>query len=133
MSFGMFDYSSELDEIVEEDPTSVDTLKKLQGKIGEAALPSFVIEYVEAVTKDGEESLAIHTATSIAGQQTADQATISRKKGFMGTSQLETQRFPQAVNHFKIFFNTKNKARLYLKFKGVQFVENLKEAVPQGT
>jgi hypothetical protein len=50
----------------------------------------------------------------------------------MGTNQLEPKKFPNAVRHFKIFHNDASKARLYLKFKGVQFVENLKEPVSQG-
>jgi hypothetical protein len=108
-------------------------LKKLRQKIGDDALPEFVIDYIEAVSKDGDGTLAIHTASSIAGYaQTADQVAISRKKGFMGTNQLEPKKFPNAVRHFKIFHNDASKARLYLKFKGVQFVENLKEPVSQG-
>jgi hypothetical protein len=133
MSFGMFDYSNDLDTIVEENQTSVQTLKKLRQKIGDDALPEFVIDYIEAVWKDGDGTLAIHTASSISSDaQTVDQVAITRKKGFMGTNQLEPKKFPNAVYHFKIFRNNAGKARLYLKFRGVQFVENLKEPVSHG-
>ncbi|HTC46595.1 MAG TPA: Z1 domain-containing protein [Candidatus Aquilonibacter sp.] len=133
MSFGMFDYSEQLDSIVLNDQNSINTLKELRGKIGDEALPLFVIEYVESMLEEEEEEgkklLAIHPASSIAGYAlTANQVTISRKKGFMGTNQLEPKKFPHAVYHFKIFFNDAGKARLYLKFKDTVFVENLKES-----
>ena len=133
MSFGMFDYSTDLDTIVGENQASVQTLKKLRQKIGNEALPEFVIDYIDKVSKDGDGTLAIHKASSIAGyEKSADQAAISRKKGFMGSNQLEPKRFPDAVHHFKIFYNDAGKARLYLKFKGVQFAENQKEPLSQG-
>jgi hypothetical protein len=126
MSFGMFDYSSDLDAIVLDDQTSIETLEKLRNKIGSDALPMFVIEYVKAMSQ-GTGSLAIHTARSIAGYaQPTNQEAISRSKGFIGNPQLESKKFPNAVHHFKIFYNNAGKARLYLKFKGVQFMENRK-------
>jgi hypothetical protein len=124
MSFGMFDYSSDLDTIVLEGQKSIETLKKLGDRIGKDALPEFVLEYVKAMSANAEDPIAIHTATPIAGQITADQATISRRKGFLGNPQLEPNKFPKAVYHFKIFYNGAGKARLYLKFKSVQFIEN---------
>jgi hypothetical protein len=73
MSFGSFDYSSDLDAIVLSGQNSVETLKKLRGKIGNDALPTFLIEYIQATSPDGAESLAIHTASPIAGYaQSAD-------------------------------------------------------------
>jgi hypothetical protein len=41
MSFGLFDFTSELDQIVIENQNSVETLKKLRNKIGNDALPNF--------------------------------------------------------------------------------------------
>ena len=127
MSFGMFDYTDDLDAIVLENPTSIDTLKKLQAEIGKDALPGFLIEYINTTSQNLPGALAIHTASSIAGSIDANQTTISRDKGFMGKSQLEPKRFPGAVHHLKVFFNKKNKAKLFYKFKGsLQFVQNLR-------
>jgi hypothetical protein len=128
MSFGMFDYIADLDEIVEGDPSNIETLKKLQTKIGKDALPGFLIDYIRAASQNLPGALAIHTASSIAGSTDAKQATISRDKGFMGKSQLEPKKFPDAVHHVKIFFNKKNGAKLFYKFRGsVQFVQNLRD------
>jgi hypothetical protein len=97
-------------------------------KTGEEALPMFLIDYIEQLTRDSPGSLAIHTASSIDGYRSdANQEAISRGKGFMGKSQLETKKFPDAVHHVKIFYNKAGKARLFYKFLGsLQFVQNLR-------
>lgn len=129
MSFGIFEYSAALEAIVTKNQSSVETLNKLRQAIGDAALPPFLIEYIKATSLDGPESLAIHPSSSIAGITDADQASISRKKGFIGKSQLESARFPKAVHHIKIFYNDAGKAKVFYKFKGsLQFVQNLKAA-----
>jgi hypothetical protein len=127
MSFGMFDNSSALDAIVVKDQSSIKTLEKLRAKIGNDALPRFLIQYIEAVSQNSPGSLAIHTASSIEGYGLkANQKAISRDKGFMGKSQLEPKKFPNAIHHVKIFYNKQGKAKLFYKFKGsLQFVQNL--------
>ena len=127
MSFGIFQYASNLDALVKKDQTDTGTLAELQSIIGGEALPTFLIDYIRAELRNDAGSLAIHTASSIAGSKDADQAAISRVKGLIGKSQLEAKRFPDAVHHVKIFHNKEGKARLFYKFKGsLQFVENLK-------
>jgi hypothetical protein len=132
MSFGMFNYSAELDDIVLSDPNSVETLKKLRDKIGKEALPTFLIDYIQATSPDGAESLAIHTASPIVGYaQSANQEAITRTKGFIGNPQLELKKFPKAVHHIKVLYNANSKARLFYKFKGsLQFIQNLNDKVP---
>jgi len=129
MSFGVFDYSPDLDALVTNDQRSAATLRELRARVGNDALPAFLIEFIEARLKETPGSLAIHTASSIEGSSDANQAAISRDKGFMGKSQLEPKKFPDATHHIKIFYNKKGKARLFYKFQGsVQFVQNLKPA-----
>jgi Z1 domain/SWI2/SNF2 ATPase len=133
MSFGMFDYTIELDNIVLQNQSNADTLAALRDAVGNDALPGFLIEYIKAVSPNGPASLAIHTASSIAGYGLkANQTAISRAKGFMGSSQLELKKFPNALHHIKIFYNESGKAKLFYKYKGsLQFVQNLKDAVSE--
>ncbi len=127
MSFGLFDYSNDLDTIVKSGPSDIGTLRELSQKIGNDALPPFLVDYVEAALS-GPDSLAIHTAASIAGSEDAEQAAISRKKGFMGRSQMEARKFPNAVHHVKIFYNADGKGRVFYKFKGsLNFIQNTRE------
>ena len=127
MSFGMFDYSTDLDDVVSSNQSSIETLKKLRQKIGNEALPAFLIDYIQATSPDGDQSLAIHMASSIAGyQHSANQDAITRTKGFIGTPQLEQKKFPNAVHHIKVLYNAKGNARLFYKFRGsLQFIQNL--------
>lgn len=127
MSFSIFDYTPEFDEIVFIDPTSVATLKALREKIGNDSLPGFLIDYITAVMAAGGGTLAVHTASSIETYgASANQAAISRDKGFMGKSQLEPKKFPTAVHHVKIFYNGGGRAKLFYKYKGsLQFIQNL--------
>lgn len=130
MSFGMFEISGELDAMVLKDQRGVQTLKDLHKKLGNDALPKFLIDYIETVSPNDPESLAIHTSSSIAGYgDSADQGKISRAKGFMGKPQLEEGKFPNAMHHIKIFFNENGKAKLFYKYKGsLQFVQNIKNS-----
>ena len=130
MSFDIFDYDNQLDLIILGNQTSTDTLTKLRAKIGNGALPSFLIEYIDDVMAGGGGTLAIHTASSIGNYgESANHMAISRDKGFMGKSQLEPQKFPTAVHHVKIFYNKDGRARLFYKYKGsLQFIKNLGSA-----
>jgi hypothetical protein len=127
MSFGMFDYAAELDDIVLESQNSIETLKKLRNKVGKEALPMFLIDYIHATSPGGADSLAIHTASSIENYgDSANQDAITRTKGFIGNPQLELKKFPNAAHHIKVLYNAKGKARLFYKFKGsLQFIQNL--------
>jgi Z1 domain-containing protein len=132
MAFGIFDFSTNLDEIVKANPSSIETLNQLRAQLGNDALPQFLLNYIQATPVGAPGSIAIHQASSIAGYgDKANQANISRDKGLLGNPQLELKKFPNAVHHFKIFFNEAGKARLYYKFRGkVQFVQNLKSTLP---
>jgi hypothetical protein len=132
MAFGVFNYSTNLDEIVQVAPSTIDTLKQLRDQIGNDALPQFLIDYIQATSTNDPDLLAIHNASSIAGYgEKANQTNISRDKGLLGNTQLELKRFPNAVHHVKVFYNSAGKAKLYYKFRGsLQFVQNLKESLP---
>ncbi|MCP3417924.1 DNA helicase [Bradyrhizobium brasilense] len=127
LSYQMFDYDPSLESILTDNNTSVDTLRELQKKIGKLALPDLLINYIAAVQPNGNGSLAIHKSSQIPKGQTYDQAKISRDKGVMGKSQLEPDKFPNAVHHVKLFFNHAKKARLFYKSAGsIQFIQNQK-------
>lgn len=126
MSFGIFDFVADIDSIILGDQTSLETLWQLRAKLGEEALPEFLIKYIATVTLGHSGLLATHTTSSIDGYgASADQSTISRNKGFMGDPQLEKAKFPEALHHIKIFKNAANKAKLFYKYKNrIQFIQN---------
>ena len=127
MSFSLFDCDdiAALDKIVDAAPQDIAVLEKLAQAV-KGAVPKFLVEYLRGEVAQAPQSLAIHRATSIAGQGAGtDQKLVRRVKGFIGKSQLEVQRFPAAVHHVKIFHNGQGKARVFYKNTGsAQFVQN---------
>ena len=129
MSFQIFDIAdlTKLNTIVQSGPTEIDTLRALEREVG-VAMPGYLIKYLESALKQSEGTLAIHTAGSIKGlfkKESADREAISRSKGFLGTPQLEENKFPGAQRHIKIMYNEKGKGRVFYKNRGgVQFVQN---------
>lgn len=129
MSFQIFDCPNlaKLDGIVAHDPRSLKTLNRLAKIVGKA-LPPYLIQYLKAALREAPGTLAIHTSSSIKGYRKANQADISRTKGFIGNPQLELGKFPNAIHHVKIFHNGQGKARVFYKNQGgVQFIQNLKD------
>ena len=56
----------------------------------------------------------------------ADKENITRKKGLFGQFR---RKGPDALHHFKVFFNANDKARLIYRFDGkITFVKNEKNA-----
>lgn len=95
-------------------------------------MPDYVIQYVESFSPEGEAAIAIHKSFSIANYKDTDKEQINkeqiwRKRGFIGTKELELDKFPQAMHHFKIFYNAEKKARIFYKYVGnIKFLKNLK-------
>jgi hypothetical protein len=57
-----------------------------------------------------------------------DRATITRTKGFIGKSQMEVTKYPDAIHHINIFVNDSGKARLFYKYSGsVRFLKTAKK------
>jgi hypothetical protein len=128
MSFQIFDCPDPavLDDTIEPDPYSIQTLTKLAKLIGEG-MPDFLIKYLKEALQVSPRSLAIHASSSIEGyQKSANIDQISRTKGFIGKTQLEVSKFPNAIHHVKIFHNGKGKARVFYKnLGGISFIQNL--------
>lgn len=126
MSFPIFDYSPDVDRIIQESNDPLACLKKLQDRIGSDSLPEYLIRYVQRILPKGPDSVAFHSSSTIEHMKDADKVKIERTKGLFGQVKRE---FPDAVHHFKIFFNSKNKARVIYKFNGnISFVKNVKNA-----
>lgn len=126
MSFPIFEYSDDLERIVEQEIDAISRLKKIQTKIGSDSLPDYLLQYVQRILPNGPSSIALHASGTIERMKDADKVKIERTKGLFGQVRRE---FPKAVHHFKIFFNEKGKARVIYKFNGnISFIKNLKNA-----
>jgi Z1 domain/Type III restriction enzyme, res subunit len=129
MSFGMFDFSTQMDDIATDTTRNADEkLAALRTLLGDVGFPEYLLRYVKRVCPDGPASIAVHKSQSIKeGYSGADVEKIERKRGFLGSTQLKAPAYEKALHHFIIIRNPKNKARLFYKFQGsLQFIKNLR-------
>lgn len=129
MSFHLFDYSTEYDNIVSQEIGVVEKLERISALLGSNVFPGYLKEFMIRTSGNPEQAIAIHGSTSIAGYSSNDpgfnKARIERRRGFMGAPQLEKNKFPNAVHHLKVFTNDLGKGRLFYKFEGsIQFIKN---------
>jgi len=130
MSFPLFALSKnlrhELDEIAEDDTISGSgKLAQFVNLIGDAAFPEYVRRFIVRMDSSGDDSIAVHRCSSIAGYPDTEKSKIRRKKGFFGKSQMQPDKFPRAVHHVRVFFNEAEQARVFYKFAGsIQFIKN---------
>jgi uncharacterized protein (DUF4415 family) len=118
MSFAQFDYTPSIEEIVESNQPPFDRLDNLAKLIGEGSLPQFLRRYVREFSPHGAASVAMHASKSIDQYIDADKIAISRVRGLIGKSDREEHRYPNAVHHFKVFFNAEGKGRLFYRYHG---------------
>lgn len=131
MAFHLFDHDDRYDAIVASNDNVLQKLEHLSATFGGNVFPGYLKEFMVQTSPDPEKAIAIHGSSSIAGysgkEEGLDKSRIERRRGFMGTNQLEKTRYPDAVHHIKVFSNGEGKARLFYKFEGsIQFVKNLR-------
>ena len=129
MSFEVFQYNKTIERIVMQNKDSFSKLKELHDLIKkDDFLPYYLINFIKNFSPDGDDSLVIHKSSSIEGYDDADHNNISRRKGLMGKRDLEQKRYPHAIHHIKIFFNSDNQARVFYRYvNNVKFLKNLKK------
>lgn len=134
MGFGMFEFSEVVDELCNQaydgQKEPLEVLKALHEQLGDAVMPQYVIQYIESFLPEGESSIAVHKSFSISNYNDANQERIERQRGFIGTTQLEKKKFPEAMHHFIILYNADNKARIYYRYiGGIKFLKNLRRYI----
>jgi hypothetical protein len=132
MAFGIFKFDPSFDRIVSSANGVSERLEALSSALGELAFPSYLKRYITRTAPKLEEALAIHESSSIDGYRDGedglDKKNIKRRRGFMGTNQLEKAKYPRAIHHLKIFRNSDDNARLFYKVDGsIQFIKNEKK------
>jgi hypothetical protein len=132
MGFGMFDLTGEVEELCglayEGKKNGLEVLRRLHEHFGDSVMPRYVMQYIESFLPEGGNSIAIHKPFGIANYREANQEKIERSRGFIGTTQLERDRFPQAMHHFIVLYNAERKARIYYRYVGgIRFLKNLRK------
>jgi DNA-binding transcriptional regulator YiaG len=132
MSFPPFNYVGSLEQVINSSDSPLDRLLQLQSVVGKEALPDYLLHYVRSTSPFGARSIALHPSHDISEYKDAeglDKQKIERRRGFIGTNQMQKDKYPEAVHHFKIFYNAEGRGRVFYKFDGsIKFIKNLKNA-----
>ncbi|MER8651195.1 MULTISPECIES: Z1 domain-containing protein [unclassified Mesorhizobium] len=121
MSFAMFAWDPQLDDIAAAAPHSITSLTAMQQIVGEEGLPSYLIEFLQQYDDQGK--LAIHTSYQLQRYQGEVMDKIERRQGFLGNNQLEPVKFPDGIHHVRIIRNSSAKARVFFKIKDSTFTK----------
>lgn len=125
MSFAIFDYNNDVIKTLTSSGDPFEILGNLNNLLGEECLPKYLIDFIKEFSFDGKNSLAIHSSSDISNRGSdVDKDSIQRSKGFIGNSDLELKKYPHAVHHIKIFFNSNNnKARVFYRYiSNIKFI-----------
>lgn len=128
MSFELFDYVEEVEHIMlDQRKTALDKLDAIRSVLGEDKIPSFISQWIRHFSPDGDTSVEFHESTILGEKyKSADTENIKRARGFMSTGDLKSR--PEAIHHFKVYRNSKNKARIFYKYTGsIKFMRNIKQ------
>ena len=136
MSFELFNFEAQkqnIEGILGQNIKPAEKIKALAELLGKNCLPEYLINYIETFCPLGDKSVAVHTHMSIAGYTEKDgemdKASITRAKGFIGKSQMEVAKYPDAIHHVNIMVNDVGNARVFYKYNGnVRFLKTAKKA-----
>jgi len=124
MSFGLFSYSADVEQIVQQTAKPNDTLEKLHNSLGDQALPGYLRRFIERTSIEQPGALFVHAPLDVSGYADEDAEKIKRTKGFIGASQV-SKAPPGTVHHIFVAHHKNGNARIIYKFSGnIQFIKN---------
>lgn len=131
MGFELFDYNEHVEAIVSDESKSASArLQALASRLGKEKVPDFMLEWLKHFSPDGDRSILMHKSSKVSDDyKSADVENLKRAKGFMSTTDLgrDKKDQPEAIHHFKIFYNARGRARLFYKYDGsIKFLKNLR-------
>jgi hypothetical protein len=131
MGFELFDYDEHIESIISDNSKpALARLHSLESRLGKEKVPEFMLEWLKHFSPDGDKSILIHKSSKVSDDyKSADVENLKRAKGFMSTTDLNREKKdqPEAIHHFKIFYNSKGRARLFYKYDGsIKFLKNLR-------
>ncbi|WP_082575523.1 Z1 domain-containing protein [Lysobacter sp. Root667] len=123
ISFGLFELDDEVKAVLRDSSNPSSKLEQLSELLGDTALPLYLRRYIERTSAGIHGALFVHDPMDVSAQ--ADDAeTITRRRGFIGQSQVS--KAPRGtVHHVFVLHNKNGRARIVYKFVGnIQFIRN---------
>ena len=120
-----------MDDLIEtgresKSPTKI--LNQLVNSFGDTFLPKHILDFLENLSSNPDEDIALHTTNFIEKWTDGDYENISRARGIFG--KFDYDKFPTARHHFKLIRNKKGSARIFYNFISgkVGFLKNVRSS-----
>lgn len=132
MGFEIFEYDKDkIEKIINSKKSPLDKLEEISKEFGNKSLPGYLLSYI-GTTSQGENSIAIRSSEDIKNRGgDTDKENISRSKGFISFSSQVRKKYPNAVHHIQIVYNSDNKkARVFYKYDSlgmIGFMRNISD------
>lgn len=91
--------------------------KQLISNLPAENISEHILSFVDKTLPFGDESIVVHSSRKITGSNLIDDQNISRDRGMYGGEDYEGDKFPNAVHHFKIFYNQNYSARVIYNYR----------------
>jgi hypothetical protein len=133
MGYALFSMKPEISDILTSPTPEFERLTTLKNFLGEAAFPSFILEYARTQSGGDVSQIAVHPLTIVGehGGYADVQQTLQRAKGFIGDPQLGRVK-QSAIHHFVVITNADQTiARLLYKFTNERITFKKRTALPR--
>jgi hypothetical protein len=116
ISFGKFRFNSSIASATKDSAGGLAEFEKILKLLPNDYVTDHILKFVRSQAAAKPKLVAFHFSGAIEKFKDADYIEIKRDRGFFGKGDLEEKKFPEAVHHFKIYFNKSGNARLYYKY-----------------
>jgi|TARA_Y100000031_G_C8233299_1_gene392011 GTPase SAR1 family protein len=117
MSFDKVKYSKRMDDLInsgKESKSPTKILNLLVKSFGDTFLPKHILDFLENLSSNPDEDIALHNTNFIENWTDGDSENISRARGIFGKRDYD--KFPIARHHFILIRNKKDSARIFYNF-----------------
>jgi len=116
INFGLIDFKAEINKATLVSQGGFAEFEKLTKLLPQNYVSSHIRNFVLNQIQDRSDLVVFHFSGKIEKFADADYEKIMRRRGFFGKGDLELAQFPNAVHHFKFYFNESGKGRLFYKY-----------------
>lgn len=116
INFGLITFSNSIFQATTDSHGGFAAFERLIKLLPADYVSSHIRDFVKSQISGNSDLVVWHFSGEIEKYADADYKQILRPRGFFGKGDLELSKFPNAVHHFKFYFNKNGKGRLFYKY-----------------
>jgi hypothetical protein len=117
ISFELVKFPKEILKLTEESVSGYAFLDKVNEFLPSEYIGEHIFQFIKSNKPSGDKSLVIHASRCLEESKNIDAVNIRRDRGLFGGQDYEREKFPEAVHHFKFFYNENGFCRLIYNYK----------------